>query len=73
PPVQAAVPSVPQPVQAPFVPQPTALHPSGLTSEQIAQLTQLRAASIPEATILQAMAGVGVNAQQIAAFDSTPF
>lgn len=72
-PAAATVPAAPQAVQAPFTPPAPGLHPSGLTSDQIAQLTQLRAASIPEATIAQAMAGVGVTAQQIAQFDSTPF
>ena len=67
------VPSAPQaPVQAPFVPQPAAAapHPSGLTADQIAQLVQLRAASIPEATIATA---IGSTPQQIAVFDNTPF
>lgn len=64
----------PAPVQAPFAAPaaatPTALHPSGLTSDQIAQLSQLRAASIPEATIATA---ISATPEQIAVFDSTPF
>jgi hypothetical protein len=70
---QAPVQAVQQPVQAPFVPQqaaPAAPHPSGLTADQIAQLVQLRAASIPEATIATA---IGSTPQQIAVFDNTPF
>lgn len=69
--VPQAAPVAQAPVQAPFVaPAAPAPHPSGLSAEQIAQLVQLRAAQIPAATIATA---IGSTAEQIAAFDSTPF
>lgn len=61
---------------APFaapVPQQAVVAPGGLTEQQVAQLQQLRAAGIPVDTINQAMAAVGVTAQQIAVYDNTPF
>ena len=65
------VPSTPQPVQqAPFVPAAPQPHPSGLSEQQIAQLQQLRAAQIPEATIATA---ISATPQQIAQYDATPF
>lgn len=74
---QAAAPAAPvaqpaaQPIAAPAVaPAPTALHPSELSSDQIAKLQQLRAAGIPEDTIATAIAA---TPQQIATFDATPF
>lgn len=57
----APVPSTPQTVPAAA---PTQIQPGGLTPEQLAQVTQLRAAGIPDDTIATA---VGVTAQQIAA------
>jgi hypothetical protein len=69
----AAVPSAPQPVQqqAPFTPAPApAQGHGGLTAEQIAQLQQLRAAQIPEATIATAL---GITPAQLTTFDNTPF
>lgn len=82
----AQAPAAPQPVQyqqpaaqpvqqAPFA-TPAAVQapaPGGLTEQQAAQLQQLRSAGIPAETIQQAMAAVGVTAQQIAAYDNTPF
>lgn len=71
PPQQAAQPAVapgdapwatPQPVQQQF--------PGGLTSEQVAQLQQLRAAGIPESTIVTA---INATPEAIAAYDNTPF
>lgn len=50
--------------------QATQQHPGGLTSEQVAQLQQLRAAGIPEATIVTA---INATPQAIATYDSTPF
>ncbi|NLP82616.1 hypothetical protein HF576_02020 [Microbacterium sp. CFH 90308] len=69
-PQQAVQQPVPQ-QQAPFAaPAQQPPHPSGLTQDQIAQLQQLRAAQIPEATIATA---IGATAQQIAVLDATPF
>lgn len=70
-PQAAPVPATPQPVQqAPFVPAAPQPHPSGLNDQQIAQLQQLRAAQIPEATIVTA---INATPEQVAAFDNTPF
>lgn len=72
-PVQApaAVPSAPQPTQAPFVAPAAAAPPAhGLNEQQVAQLQQLRAAQIPEATIATA---INATPQQIAQYDATPF
>lgn len=84
PPQQQFIPATPQPAQqaaqpavapsdAPWAtPQAQApqQHPGGLTSEQVAQLQQLRAAGIPEATIVTA---INATPQAIATYDSTPF
>lgn len=45
-------------------------HAGGLTSEQVAQLHQLRGAGIPEATIATA---INATPDAIALYDSTPF
>lgn len=68
-PQAAALPSAP----APSAPAAPPAQPSGwLSSEQAAQLVQLRAAGIPEASIAPA---IGATAEQISAHDaiSTPF
>ncbi|HEY9310264.1 MAG TPA: hypothetical protein VIP82_20870 [Microbacterium sp.] len=59
-----------QPVQAPFTPAATQPHPSGLTQDQIGKLQQLRAAQIPDETIVTA---IGATPQQLATYDATPF
>lgn len=61
----------PQPVhQAPFAAPAPQAHPSGLTQDQINKLAQLRAAGIPDDTIVTA---IGATPQQLATFDATPF
>lgn len=75
-PQQAAPPAqVPQqgvaPGEAPWAtPAPAPQPAGGLTSDQVAQLTQLRAAGIPEATIATA---INATPQAIATYDNTPF
>ncbi|WP_279367364.1 hypothetical protein [Microbacterium testaceum] len=74
-PVAAPIPQAPaavqqqQAVQQPFQ-QQTATHAGGLTDQQVSQLQQLRGAGIPPETIATA---IGATAEQIAAFDNTPF
>jgi len=74
-PVAAPIPQAPvavqpqAPVQQPFQQQP-ATHAGGLTDQQVSQLQQLRGAGIPPETIATA---IGATAEQIAAFDNTPF
>lgn len=65
-PVVQSTPAAQQPFAAP---QPQA-HPSGLSPEQVGQLQQLRAAGIPEATVVTA---IGATPEQVAAYDNTPF
>ncbi|MNL85629.1 hypothetical protein D3C87_2140040 [compost metagenome] len=62
--------AAPQPVQAPFTPAAPQPHPSGLTQDQISKLQQLRAAGIPDDTIVTA---IGATPQQLATYDATPF
>lgn len=64
----AAAPAPAQPVEPPFVPAaPAAPAQSFLNEQQVNQLTQLRAAGIPEATIVTA---IGATPEQIAGFDA---
>lgn len=70
---QAAPVAQPAAAPAPATAAPQAhagLHPSGLNSDQIAKLQQLRAAGIPDDTIATAIVA---TPQQIAQFDATPF
>lgn len=72
-PAPAAVPATPQPVaQAPAAQAApvTAASQQWLTEAQIAQLTQLRAAGIPEDTIATAL---GTTPEILAAFNGQPF
>jgi hypothetical protein len=68
---QVAQPTV-APGEAPWsTPAPAPqVQAGGLTSDQVSQLTQLRAAGIPEATIATA---INATPQAIATYDNTPF
>lgn len=65
--VPAAVPATPAPQVAPA---PAAPVQQWLNEQQVAQLTQLRAAGIPEVTIATAL---GATPEQIAGYDAQPF